>query len=671
MKNYSIKKSQVLFFMVLLPFLGRAQEDVPFKPKYFKGKRKEFESAFQAYTTGQKLMKEATRTQSLATLRTALPYLRAAVQFNPRHYDLNYLMGLAHLELSEYDSALLYLKRLPPDDQRVPAEAALLTAAALRRTERYKEALLQMEIFFRRQPSSQPFPLVSGRVLVPDEEAHYIRLAADMNTASIPYRKSSPFAGFEKIFSAIGLPLYTFDERAVLFAGLLKKEKTGALMDAGLWWRSSSHFEPLKSSDTVSSDFQFTWLSDDASCVVGFQTLADGNRELFGLRRGQNGWEPWDLPRRLSASPSQEICGAFNNNLSVFYFVSDRPGGLGGFDIYESRLLSSGEWSAPRNLGRTLNTEKNERWVSPHYDGHTLIFTSEGHNSIGGLDVFISRRSGDVWAAPVNPGALLNSPFDEAMAYVDLSMQKMYVLRENRENNQREALMFFRPHDFSKPVIDATVVLSESSPVAFRLSHVPEPGFHLFPAVMVLKLVRPSSQSWPSGSVILADTSGRLVRELVISGYPSDTFSCTWPSGRSVYVMMQATGCLPWLRHVPASLQPRYGDAVFQPAFVPLRPGAIYRFDGFTVRQAMENIAGASFPELDLLIPWLKKYPGLRLQFVARIPPWYERKKARLGVRRLTDYLKKKGIELMRFEVETEEDEALQTPVLDWRVLKV
>lgn len=648
-----------------------AQEDIPFKARYFRGQRKQFEAAVQAFNSGQKLIKEAARSQSLSMLRDALGYLRSAERFNPRHHDLNYLLGLAHFELSEYDSAVYYLRRLPLQDPTVTPEASLLMAAALRRLERYTEALPFMEVYLRRTTTEQPLNLIAGRTLNPADEARFLKLAAEMKSPAIPYKRFSFSEVLSPHITITGLPLLSADARAVLFTGLLKNKTTGALMDAGMLWLSGYGFENLQPADSIFGEFQFTWLADDASHVVGYRILHNGDKELFGLKRGAKGWETWELPAQLSSSPYQEVCGAFSSDLKVFYFVSDRPGGLGGLDIYECRLLPTGTWSAPRNLGRTINTEKNETWVFPHYDGETIFFTSEGHNSLGGLDVFYTRRVGDIWAAPVNPGISLNSPFEEKAVFTDLSAQKLFILRENQENNQRDALIFFRPHDFSRPLISVPVAISENSPFSFNISFSPELGYGNFPAVLALKVIKPQGQVWPSGSLILADSTGSIIRKIDLSGYPADTLTCTWPSGRTLYVMGQADGFLPWLQRLPSEFQPRFGSWVLKPDFKLLKPGMTYRFDDYTVSCALDNQAGSSWAELDLLIPWLKPLSRLRLQFVAHVPEGFEKRKARAVIRRLTDYLKKEGIELSRFEVDIEEDINAQRLTIEWRVLKV
>jgi Tol biopolymer transport system component len=72
------------------------------------------------------------------------------------------------------------------------------------------------------------------------------------------------------------------------------------------------------------------------------------------------------------------------------YFVSEREKGLGRGDIYMSEN-NNGVWSTPKNLGAIINTEGDEKFVFIHPDGKSLYFSSNGHLSLGGYDIFKSE----------------------------------------------------------------------------------------------------------------------------------------------------------------------------------------------------------------------------------------------------------------------------------------
>lgn len=95
----------------------------------------------------------------------------------------------------------------------------------------------------------------------------------------------------------------------------------------------------------------------------------------------------------------------------TLFFVSDMPGSIGGTDLYKSQM-ENGQWAKPVNLGFTVNTAGNEMFPYIHHDG-ALYFSSDAHNSLGGLDVFITYNNGLRWAQPENLNYPLNSSKDD------------------------------------------------------------------------------------------------------------------------------------------------------------------------------------------------------------------------------------------------------------------
>ena len=108
---------------------------------------------------------------------------------------------------------------------------------------------------------------------------------------------------------------------------------------------------------------------------------------------------------------SHACLSADNNTL---YFVSDRPGGYGGRDIYRCVKLPNGAWSKALNVGPTINTKYDEDGPYIHPDGVTLIFASSGHKSMGGFDIFFTTIEEDKkFADPINMGYPINTTDDD------------------------------------------------------------------------------------------------------------------------------------------------------------------------------------------------------------------------------------------------------------------
>ncbi|MFZ9028693.1 MAG: OmpA family protein, partial [Crocinitomicaceae bacterium] len=96
------------------------------------------------------------------------------------------------------------------------------------------------------------------------------------------------------------------------------------------------------------------------------------------------------------------------------YFVSSRPGGYGGRDIYRIVKLPNGNWSEPINLGPEINTPYDEDSPFIAVDNKTLYYSSNGKTSMGGFDIFRTiRDENDVWSPPMNLGFPINSTGDD------------------------------------------------------------------------------------------------------------------------------------------------------------------------------------------------------------------------------------------------------------------
>jgi hypothetical protein len=127
--------------------------------------------------------------------------------------------------------------------------------------------------------------------------------------------------------------------------------------------------------------------------------------------------ETWNEPQLLGSdinTANWETHATVAADGSGMYFVSDRPGGLGGRDIYRCVKLPNGEWSRALNIGNQINTPFEEDAPFLSADGKTLYFSSNGHTTMGGFDIFYSRLGDDgLWGLPVNMGYPLNTVDDD------------------------------------------------------------------------------------------------------------------------------------------------------------------------------------------------------------------------------------------------------------------
>jgi outer membrane protein OmpA-like peptidoglycan-associated protein len=140
-----------------------------------------------------------------------------------------------------------------------------------------------------------------------------------------------------------------------------------------------------------------------------------GRCDLYVSHKEGNNWgQPFNLgaPVNTIYWESQPAISPDGNTL---YFVSNRPGGIGGYDIWKTHLNEEGEWSAPLNLGPEINTPYDENTPFLHADGKTLYFSSDGWPGMGNKDIFMSRLDPTGhWSNPLNMGYPINSFSEES-----------------------------------------------------------------------------------------------------------------------------------------------------------------------------------------------------------------------------------------------------------------
>ncbi len=125
----------------------------------------------------------------------------------------------------------------------------------------------------------------------------------------------------------------------------------------------------------------------------------------------------WSAPENLGDSintESWESGPSLSPDKRDLYFSSNRAGGYGGSDIYVSHLRRNGQWSAPENLGPEVNTLGDEYCPFIHADNQTLYFSSNAHEGYGGSDLYMVRKEASgKWSPARNLGYPINTIQDE------------------------------------------------------------------------------------------------------------------------------------------------------------------------------------------------------------------------------------------------------------------
>jgi OmpA-OmpF porin, OOP family len=368
--------------------------------------------------------------------------LKKALERDQNFIEAWQALGLCYSKINEMEEAIkCYEKPIAIDlnSRRVPRSYFAL-ADLYFITENYQKALDYANLYIeKRQNDTQNIRTLETII----QNSKYV-LQATKNP--LPYN-IKPLSGKANYFQKQYFPVLTVDQRSLFFTGRTRDENIyiSRLDENGEWGLPS----PL--SNNINTPM------NEGACTIS----ADGRTLIFTSCQGRAGFgscdlyisyksgNDWSVPDNLGIdvnSSSWDVQPTLSADGRTLYFVSDRPGGRGGKDIWKTFKDEKDLWVSPVNLGASINTPFDE--ISPfiHVNGESLYFSSKGHPGMGGYDIFMSELSGDKWSIPRNLGYPLNDHYDQVSLYITSDGLKGYYAIERHEGSWTSLL-----HSFDVP----------------------------------------------------------------------------------------------------------------------------------------------------------------------------------------------------------------------------
>lgn len=176
------------------------------------------------------------------------------------------------------------------------------------------------------------------------------------------------------------------------------------------------------------------------------------NCDIYYVDRESDGWsDVREFSKDISGIDSWESQPTVSSDGQTIIFSSDRRGGYGKIDLYEINKVD-GKWSSPKNLGSNINSNENEKSPFLHTDGETLFFSSNNSPTLGGFDIFYSRKdSAGEWQKPINIGYPINTVSDEISLFVSTDGNQAYFSSNNLQGIGGWDIYSFALYDEAKP----------------------------------------------------------------------------------------------------------------------------------------------------------------------------------------------------------------------------
>jgi flagellar motor protein MotB len=378
---------------------------------------------------------------------TAEQQLKEALKYDDRFFEAYMTLGELYTNINRYPEAASNYQAAVRIDSNAYRPVYFRLANAEMMTGDYVHALIHYNTYLRDKGNSEKNRLTAQKNIRNCEFAieaekkpvpfNLINAGDGINTSDDEYWPSITADGQTLMFTR---QIYsTYYPHSM---GTTQEDFFVSIKSDDKWQKAINAGEPLNTrsnegAQTLSSNGKYMYFTacDRAgglgSCDLYFSSFQNGNWSL-----------PYNLKWPVNTS-AWESTPSISADGSVLYFSSNRPGGFGGKDLWFSRINADGTWGNPVNMGKTINTEGNEMSPFIHFDGKTLYFASDGRPGMGGYDIYMTRmRDDSTWSEPRNLGYPINTYNDEMGLVIDASGKTAY-LSSKRDNGNGKDIFYF------------------------------------------------------------------------------------------------------------------------------------------------------------------------------------------------------------------------------------
>ena len=424
---------QIIFFiiMILMTNIGYSQIDTPFDKNHITDK-KQLNEAKKKIKEGDKLF-----AMGKGRYIDALTYYIEANKINPNNANLNYKIGICYLFTKDKQLGLEHLEKAKQLNPQVNYELSYYLGRAYHLNHQFDKAI-EYYNEFKRRLSPKEFAVrgkeldkyieecENGKELLKKKTKVFIdNMGSNINTIYPDYT-----------------PVISADEE-ILFFTSRRPSTTGGKRDPS----DNKYYEDIYMATKKDTIWQLTTIPDlndkkhngaigmyswgEKTYLYTFKSKHDG--DIYESIINDNKITiPELLPYPINTR-FHESSASLSRDGNYLYFISDRPGGIGGKDIWMSQREYNDTWTNPINLS-AINTPYDEESVFIHPDGKTLYFSSNGHNTMGGYDIFHTIYDGKTWSKPINLGYPINTAADDLCFVFASSGQRAYFSSSRQGN---------------------------------------------------------------------------------------------------------------------------------------------------------------------------------------------------------------------------------------------
>lgn len=645
-----------IYYLIAILFLSVSvnlnAQNIEFDKKNFPNDKDGLKKAQSAIKEADKLLEKKGKIE----MQRALELYLSANTFNPNNALLNYKIGVCYINSLNKLPSMQYFEKAANLNPAVDPQLQYWLGRSYHYNYEFDKAMEAYKTYKSKLAPSDASLIASmdkyieecniGKELVAKPVRVFIDNMTDLNTAFPEYG-----------------PVISADESMLSFTSCRDNTTGGGRDENGVYYEDiyiahnlgkywEAPINPGKPLNTDSHDAMIG-LSNDGQKLFVYKTDNGGDIFVSTLKG-----DSWSKPKSIGSkinSKYHESQASLSFDGKTLYFVSNRPGGYGEHDIYVSQLDEKGNWGEPKNIGAEINTKYDELCVFIHPDGKTLYFSSVGHKSMGGFDIFKSVYENGKWGTPENLGYPINTPDNDMFFSLAASGRRGYFssVREGGKGEQDLYVITFLGAE--KNVVNNSedlLIAYQSNPVSEKIveSAVELPTANL---TLLKGMVRDEKTQQPvEATITLFDNAKNIVIATLESNSKTGRYLVSLPSGTNYGISVKAENYLFHSENFDIPSSTAYQEIVKDIDMKKIDIGSRIVLRNIFFDTNKSTLRDESIYELTELVNLLQQMPNLKIEISGHTDNTgsaaYNQKLSEERAKAVVDYLTSKGINSAR-----------------------
>lgn len=651
----------IIFLSLSIATFAQTVVDTPFEKDFFPNKKDELKEAKKTLELGN----EEYEGKRPGRYKFALEHFLKVQEFNPNNALLNFKIGVCYINGSFKVKAKAHFEKAFALNPNVDPEIQYYLGRGYHLNMDWDKAISCYQTF-----KAQLDPKKKDQaVLVADAnkkiaECNYgkelVKNPVRVFIDNIGNKVNSPYPDYGPIISADEDVMYFTSRRNTTTGGNIDENYDEYFEDIFVTYKFNEEWgvptnvgPPINTPGhdatvNVSPDGQimFTYRDDK-----GYGNIYQSN--LIGDKFS----EPEKMSKAINSS-EHESSASISYEGKTLFFVSDRKdGSYGGRDIYYVNKNENNKWEQAYNMGPSINTPYNEEGVFIVPDGKTLYFSSEGHTSMGGFDIFKCELKNGVWSAPENLGYPINTPDDDVFFVINASGKHgYYASYKNDGFGEKDIYMisFLGPEKPVQLSNEDNLLASVEAPVS-EVYIAPAVEINANAVTLLKGVISDAITQKPiEAEIVLIDNTLNAEIATFKANSKSGKYLVTLPSGKNYGIAVKAEGYLFHSENFDIPLSATYQEVIKDVQLKNVQVGQkivlrniFFDFDKATLRPESTN-------ELERLIKLLTDVPTLKIEISGHTDnkgsAQYNQTLSESRSKSVVEYLISKGIAKERLE---------------------